>query len=243
MYQTESTEPGRTEKLSILMAVYNEQYFVEQTIDKVLAAPLPSGMERELIIVDDCSTDGTPAILERIAREHPETISLYTHETNRGKGAAIRTTIQYATGDICIIQDADLEYDPKDYPVLLDTIQRDRSIQVVFGSRFLGNIEGMRLGNYLANRFLSWATNVLYRSDITDLCTGFKLYKTELIRDIPLVRDGFDLEHELTAKLLKKGFRIIEVPIDYKGRDIAAGKKVRWTDFFIDMYTLLRFRL
>lgn len=226
--------------LSIVIPAFNESNTIATVLEKVSAVFVDRDITKEIVIVDDGSTDGTREFLNGLTE--PE-ISIILHPENRGKGAAVRTAIDHAKGEYLLIQDADLEYDPKDYPVLLDTIQRDRSIQVVFGSRFLGNIEGMRLGNYLANRFLSWATNVLYRSDITDLCTGFKLYKTELIRDIPLVRDGFDLEHELTAKLLKKGFRIIEVPIDYKGRDIAAGKKVRWTDFFIDMYTLLRFRL
>lgn len=226
--------------LSIVIPAFNESNTIATVLEKVSAVFVDRDISKEIVIVDDGSTDGTREFLNGLTE--PE-ISIIFHPENRGKGAAVRTAIDHAKGEYLLIQDADLEYDPKDYPVLLDTIQRDRSIQVVFGSRFLGNIEGMRLGNYLANRFLSWATNVLYRSDITDLCTGFKLYKTELIRDIPLVRDGFDLEHELTAKLLKKGFRIIEVPIDYKGRDIAAGKKVRWTDFFIDMYTLLRFRL
>ncbi len=226
--------------LSIVIPAFNESNTIATVLEKVSAVFVDRDISKEIVIVDDGSTDGTREFLNGLTE--PE-ISIILHPENRGKGAAVRTAIDHAKGEYLLIQDADLEYDPKDYPVLLDTIQRDRSIQVVFGSRFLGNIEGMRLGNYLANRFLSWATNVLYRSDITDLCTGFKLYKTELIRDIPLVRDGFDLEHELTAKLLKKGFRIIEVPIDYKGRDIAAGKKVRWTDFFIDMYTLLRFRL
>ena len=226
--------------LSIVIPTFNESNTIATVLEKVSAVFADRDISKEIVIVDDGSTDGTREFLNGLTE--PE-ISIILHPENRGKGAAVRTAIDDAKGEYRLIQDADLEYDPKDYPVLLDPIQRDRSIQVVFGSRFLGNIEGMRLGNYLANRFLSWATNVLYRSDITDLCTGFKLYKTELIRDIPLVRDGFDLEHELTAKLLKKGFRIIEVPIDYKGRDIAAGKKVRWTDFFIDMYTLLRFRL
>ena len=226
--------------LSIVIPAFNESNTIATVLEKVSAVLEDREISKEIVIVDDGSTDGTREFLKGLT--DPE-ISIVLHPENRGKGAAVRTAIEHAKGEYLLIQDADLEYDPKDYPVLLDPIQRDRSIQVVFGSRFLGNIEGMRLGNYLANRFLSWATNVLYRSDITDLCTGFKLYKTELIRDIPLVRDGFDLEHELTAKLLKKGFRIIEVPIDYKGRDVAAGKKVRWTDFFIDMYILLRFRL
>ncbi len=226
--------------LSIVIPAFNESNTIATVLEKVSAVFVDREISKEIVIVDDGSTDGTREFLKGLT--DPE-INIVLHPENRGKGAAVRTAIEHAKGEYFLIQDADLEYDPKDYPVLLDPIQRDRSIQVLFGSRFLGNIEGMRFGNYLANRFLSWATNVLYRSDITDLCTGFKLYKTELIRDIPLVRDGFDLEHELTAKLLKKGFRIIEVPIDYKGRDVAAGKKVRWTDFFIDMYTLLRFRL
>ena len=226
MHQTESTEPGRTEKLSILMAVYNEQYFVEQTIDKVLAAPLLSGMERELIIVDDCSTDGTPAILERIAREHPETISLYTHETNRGKGAAIRTTIQYATGDICIIQDADLEYDPGEYQKLIQPIL-DGDADVVFGSRFLPSDRRRVLyfWHTLVNRFLTTLSNAFTDLHLTDMETGYKATKTSILKSIPIRSNRFDLEPELTAKFAKRGCRIYEVPISYRGRSYEEGKK------------------
>ena len=243
MHQTESTEPGRTEKLSILMAVYNEQYFVEQTIDKVLGAPLPSGMERELIIVDDCSTDGTPAILERIAREHPETISLYTHETNRGKGAAIRTTIQYATGDICIIQDADLEYDPGEYQKLIQPIL-DGDADVVFGSRFLPSDRRRVLyfWHTLVNRFLTTLSNAFTDLHLTDMETGYKATKTSILKSIPIRSNRFDLEPELTAKFAKRGCRIYEVPISYRGRSYEEGKKITWRDGLRAVWKIVYYR-
>lgn len=230
----------RKHLLSIMIPVYNEANTLGAVIDRVRAVPVQEGIDKEIIVVDDGSTDGTVAILDNID-DHG--IRVVRHSQNRGKGAAVRTALAHATGDWVLIQDADLEYAPEDYPELIAPFLRDPSIVAVFGSRFLGRIEGMKLPNFIANKLLTWCTNLLFLSRITDLCTGYKLYRTETVRKIPLVRDGFDLEHELTAKLLKRGCRIVDVPITYKGRDVSAGKKVRWTDFFINIKTLLKYRL
>ena len=225
--------------LSIMIPVYNEADTIGAVIDRVKAVPVQEGVRKEIIVVDDGSTDGTAAILRNL---DDAGIRVVRHRQNRGKGAAVRTALDHATGDWALIQDADLEYAPEDVPELIAPLLRDPSIGAVFGSRFLGRIEGMKLPNLIANKLLTWFTNLLFRSRITDLCTGYKLYRTDTLRQIPLVRDGFDLEHELTAKLLKKGCRIVDVPITYTGRDVSAGKKVRWTDFFINIKTLLKYR-
>ncbi len=230
---------SRRHLLSIMIPVYNEENTLEAVIERVRAVPVQEGVDREIIVVDDGSTDGTGAILENL---NHHVIRVVRHLRNMGKGAAVRTALTHATGDWVLIQDADLEYAPEDYPELIAPFLRDPSIVAVFGSRFLGRIEGMKLPNFIANKLLTWFTNVLFHSRITDLCTGYKLYRTEVVREIPLVRDGFDLEHELTAKLLKRECRIVDVPIKYTGRDVSAGKKVRWTDFFINIKTLLKYR-
>jgi len=221
--------------LSVVIPVYNEMGTLREVLDRVKSSPVP----KEIIIVDDGSTDGSKEFLDKL--DDPE-IKVIHHPHNRGKGAAIRTALNYVRGDYVLIQDADLEYDPEEYPKLLAPIFQGRSIVAVFGSRFLGRIENMKLRHYVANKFLTFITNLLFGSNITDLCTGFKLYKTSVIRGMSLERRGFDLEHELTAKLLKKRYVIAEVPITYRGRDVRSGKKVRWKDFFLDLYTLLRYR-
>lgn len=236
---TDSDTAPRTYLLSIMIPVYNEANTLGAVIDRVRAVRVQEGVDREIIVVDDGSTDRTEAILKEL---DDDGITVVRHPNNRGKGAAVRTALAHAAGDWALIQDADLEYAPEDYPELIAPFLRDPSIVAVFGSRFLGRIEGMMLPNYIANRLLTWFTNLLFLSRITDLCTGYKLYRTETVREIPLVRDGFDLEHELTAKLLKRGCRIVDVPITYTGRDVSAGKKVRWTDFFINIKTLLKYR-
>ncbi|MDE3257822.1 MAG: glycosyltransferase family 2 protein [Gemmatimonadota bacterium] len=229
----------RKNLLSIMIPVYNEANTLGAVIDRVRAVPVQEGVHKEIIVVDDGSTDGTEAILRKLKDDG---IRVVRHPQNRGKGAAVRTALDHAAGEWALIQDADLEYAPEDYPELIAPFLRDPAIVAVFGSRFLGNIEGMKLPNFIANKLLTWFTNLLFHSRITDLCTGYKLYRTETVREIPLVRDGFDLEHELTAKLLKKGCNIVDVPITYTGRDVSAGKKVRWTDFFINIKTLLKYR-
>ena len=234
-----SKPSSREYLLSVMIPVYNEANTLADVIDRVRAVAVQEGVRKEIIVVDDGSTDGTGSILRDM---DDDDIRVVRHPRNRGKGAAVRTALEHATGEWALIQDADLEYAPEDYPELIAPFLRDPSIAVVFGSRFLGRIEGMMLPNFIANKLLTWFTNLLFRSRITDLCTGYKLYRTGVVRGIPLVRDGFDLEHELTAKLLKRGCRIVDVPITYRGRDASAGKKVRWTDFFINVKTLLKYR-
>ena len=235
-----SRPSSREYLLSIMIPVYNEANTLAAVIDRVRAVPVQEGVHKEIIVVDDGSTDGTGTILTALDGDD---IRVVRHPQNRGKGAAVRTALEHVTGDWAVIQDADLEYAPEDYPELIAPFLRDPAIGAVFGSRFLGRIEGMKLPNFVANKLLTWFTNLLFFSRITDLCTGYKLYRTDVVRGVPLVRDGFDLEHELTAKLLKKGCRIVDVPITYTGRDVSAGKKVRWTDFFLNIRTLLKYRL
>ena len=234
-----SNRASREHLLSVMIPVYNEASTLGAVIDRVRAVPVQEGVRKEIVVVDDGSTDGTGTICEDLKARG---IRVARHPENRGKGAAVRTALEHITGDWALIQDADLEYAPEDYPDLIAPFLRDPSIDVVFGSRFQGRIEGMKLPNFIANKLLTWFTNLLFNSRISDLCTGYKLYRTDVVRGIPLVRDGFDLEHELTAKLLKRGCRIVDVPITYQGRDARAGKKVRWTDFFINVKTLLKTR-
>lgn len=221
--------------LSIIIPVYNELDTIQLVLDKVKG----TAIRKQVLAVDDCSTDGTREYLQTL--QDPE-IEVLFHERNQGKGGAIRTALGHVRGDYVLIQDADLEYDPADYPVLMAPVLRDPGVAVVFGSRFKGSIEGMRWPNYLANRLLTCFTNLLYGAGISDLCTGYKLYRAAVVRGIPLERGHFDLEHELTAKLLRQNLSIVEVPISYHGRDTKSGKKVRWTDFFSNVQTLIRYR-
>lgn len=231
-------ESGAPVLLSIIIPVYNERRTIEEVLRKVKAAPVT----KQIIVVDDCSTDGSREYLRQLQQADPEVEVLF-HTRNQGKGGAIRTALPAVRGEYVLIQDADLEYDPVEYPGLVSPVLQDRSVSVVFGSRFKGRIENMYWANYLANRTLTAATNLLFGAGITDLCTGYKLYRSSLIQEVPLEQEGFDLEHELTAKLLRRHVPIVEVPIGYRGRDVKSGKKVRWTDFFSNLYTLLRYRL
>ncbi len=243
MHQKEETSSAPAGKLSILIPVYNEQYFVEQIIDKVLKAPLPPGIDRELVIVDDCSTDDTPAILTRIAGEHPDIIRFHVHTANQGKGAAVRTSIQHATGDICIIQDADLEYDPLDYPKLIQPIL-DGDADVVFGSRFLPSDRRRVLyfWHTLMNRLLTIFSNLFTDLNLTDMETGYKATRTIILQSIPIRSNRFDLEPELTAKFAKRGCRIYEVPISYRARSYEEGKKITWRDGLRAIWTIVYYR-
>jgi glycosyltransferase involved in cell wall biosynthesis len=227
--------PVRELLLSVIIPVYNERETIRVIIDKVKA----SGIRQQILVVDDCSTDGTREYLGSL---RDPALTVLFHEHNQGKGGAIRTALSHVQGDYVLIQDADLEYDPADYPALVAPVLRDPAVAVVFGSRFKGRIQGMRRRNRLANRLLTGFTNVLFGSGISDLCTGYKLYRAEVIRGIPLERGHFDLEHELTAKLLRQNVPIVEVPISYCGRDAKSGKKVRWVDFFSNVQTLIRYR-
>ena len=224
-------------ELSIVMPVYNEEDTVEEIVERVLAEE----HQKQLIIVDDGSTDGTPEILRRLAEQHPGAIRLVIRTENRGKGAAVRTGLKRVTGDVVIIQDADLEYDPADYEVLLDPIEEGIA-DVVYGSRFLGVHRVLLFWHYLGNRFLTFLTNVLYNVNLTDMETCYKAIRTSLLKEITLRSNRFDIEPEITAKVLKRGARLYEVPIKYAGRTYGEGKKIGWRDGLQAIWTLLKYR-
>ena len=217
-------------KLSILVPVYNERAVVERSLSLVLAAPLPEEMDRELIIVDDCSTDGTLAILERISAADNR-IRLVRHPVNRGKGAAVRTAIQHATGDFCLVQDADLEYDPSEYPRLLKPLL-DGHADAVFGSRYLRGEQTRVLPFWhsMINKFLTLVSNMFCNLNVTDMETCYKVFRTDLLKSIPVRSDRFGFEPEITMKSAKRKLRIYEVPISYHGRTYEEGKKIGWKD-------------
>lgn len=217
-------------KLSILIPVYNERAVVEKSLSLVLAAPLPEGLERELVIVDDCSKDGTSEILQRYAAQHPE-VKLYRHEVNQGKGAAVRFAIEKATGDFCLIQDADLEYDPSEYPVLMAPLLSGRA-DAVFGSRYLAGEQRRVLPFWhsMINLFLTLTSNMFSNLHLTDMETCYKVFRTDLLKSIPVRSDRFGFEPEITMKCAKRKLRIYEVPISYHGRTYEEGKKIGWKD-------------
>src|ERR1022692_3964201 len=217
-------------KLSILMPVYNERTVVERCISLVLTAPLPENMERELVIVDDCSTDGTFAILERLAAAFPQ-IRLYRHPNNRGKGSAVRTAIERATGDFSLIQDADLEYDPSEYPRLLRPLL-DGHADAVFGSRYLAGEQTRVLPFWhsMINKSLTLFSNMFCNLNITDMETCYKVFRTDLLKSIPIRSNRFGFEPEITMKVSKRKLRVYEVPISYHGRTYEEGKKIGWKD-------------
>lgn len=224
--------------LSIVIPVYNERATVATILERVEA----SGMADEIIVIDDASSDGTREVLAEIARTHPK-LKLLLHESNRGKGAALRTGIRAATSELILVQDADLEYDPRDYAALLQPIQ-DGSADVVFGSRFLGGPRRTTMfWHMVANQLLTLTTNILYNSILTDMETGYKLFKREVIQAIPLHSNRFDIEPEITAKLLKRKVRIFEVPITFNPREYSEGKKIRMRDAFAAIWALLRYRI
>ena len=217
-------------KLSILVPVFNERAVVERSLAQVLAAPLPEDMDRELIIVDDCSTDGTSAILDRIAA-NDDRIQLVRHPVNKGKGAAVRTAIQHATGDFTLVQDADLEYDPSEYPRLLKPLLAGHA-DAVFGSRYLRGEQTRVLPFWhsMINKFLTIVSNMFCNLNVTDMETCYKVFKTDLLKSIPIRSDRFGFEPEITMKSAKRKLRIYEVPISYHGRTYEEGKKIGWKD-------------
>jgi glycosyltransferase involved in cell wall biosynthesis len=221
-------------KLSILVPIYNERATVLEIVRRVQAAPF----EKEIIAVDDGSTDGTRELLPEVEKEG--VIVLY-HERNQGKGAAIQTALQRATGDIIVIQDADLEYDPRDYAHLVQPIVEGRA-KVVYGSRFLGPRMAMFFWHMIANKMLTLMTNILYDAILSDMETGYKAFRADVIKGIPLRAHRFDFEPEVTAKVLKRGNRIFEVPISYFGREYSEGKKIGMKDGFVAIWTLFKYR-
>lgn len=218
-------------KLSILVPVYNERYLVRECLRRVLAAPLPKNLEREIIVVDDGSTDGTSEVLKEIAAANSDTVTLHEHKRNQGKGAALRTAINAATGDFLLIQDADLEYNPSDYPALLGPLL-DGEADAVFGTRFQGGPKKrvMLFWHAVANKALTFMCNMFTDLDLTDLWTCYKVFRAPFVKGLPIRCDGFCVDVEITAKLAKQRCRIYEVPISYAGRTYDEGKKIGFFD-------------
>lgn len=226
-------------KLSIVIPVYNEAATIRQIVDLVRSVDV--GMEKELLLVDDCSRDGTREVLQEMSRALPEVKMLF-HEINRGKGAALRTGFAAATGDIVLIQDADLEYDPREYTRLLAPIL-DGHADVVYGSRFLGGgaHRVVFYWHYLGNKLLTTLSNMTTNLNLTDMEVCYKVFKREIIQEIPLQEDRFGFEVEITAKIARRKLKIYEVPISYYGRDYAEGKKIGWRDGFSALRCIVRY--
>jgi len=227
-------------RVSIIIPVYNEFRTFEQVLERVQAAPLPDGCEKEIVVVDDGSTDGTSQIFGERARRGM--VVGCRREVNAGKGTALRAGFALAAGDIILIQDGDLEYDPNDYARLVEPIVRGEA-DVVYGSRFRGLAKGMTLRHRLANRLLTAAANLLFDAEITDEATAYKAFRTSLLREIRLECRRFEFCPEVTAKLRRLGHRIHEVPISYNARGIADGKKIRFSDGIEAVWTLVKYRL
>jgi glycosyltransferase involved in cell wall biosynthesis len=221
--------------LSVVMPVYNERQTIDTIIRRVLAVPL----RLQLIVVDDGSTDGTRDTLKVLASELGFTLIL--QPSNAGKGAALRRGFEEVKGDIVVIQDADLEYSPEEFPALIELICQGRA-DVVYGSRFLGRHRVFLFSHYLGNRLLTLLTNILYNTMLTDMETCYKVMRLEVLRSMSLRSNGFGIEPELTAKIFKRGYRVYEVPITYDGRGYDEGKKIGWRDGIVALWVLLRYR-
>ena len=222
--------------LSVIVPVYNERNTVAEVIRRIRAVDIP--LTVDVIVVNDGSSDGTDKVLAAI---EDSTVKVMNHSVNQGKGAAIRTGLAEVRGDLVLIQDADLEYDPDDWPKLLEPILKGKA-RVVYGSRFTGERMNMLPSHWIGNRVLSLVTNVLYSSTLSDMETCYKLFDRKVISGITIKSDRFDFEPEITAKVLRKGYRIYEVPISYAGREIAEGKKITWRDGIGALKALFKFR-
>ncbi len=237
-----SNASNKERLLSILMPVYNERAYLRPIVEKVLAAPLPHGMRRELVMVDDCSNDGTGELVDQIAAAHPDLIRAFHQQPNQGKGAAIRRAIQEMRGQYAIIQDADLEYDPNEYPIVLQPLVEGRA-DVVYGSRFAPS-RMRRVLNYrhsLGNKFLTTLSNWFTQLNLTDMETCYKAFSGDVLKTIPLRSNRFGMEPEITAKIAKRRCVVYEVPISYYGRTYAEGKKIGWKDGVSAVYTILKY--
>ena len=221
--------------LSVVMPVYNEIQTAEEMIRRVLAVPIRT----QLIVVDDCSTDGTRDLLTRLQRDLGFTLLLQPR--NQGKGGALRRGFEAVQGDLVVIQDADLEYSPEEFPQLIELICQGRA-DVVYGSRFLGRHRVFLFTHYAGNRLLTLITNVLYNTMLSDMETCYKVMRAEVLRSMRLESDGFGIEPEMTAKIFKRGYRVYEVPITYDGRGYEEGKKITWRDGVVALWVLLKYR-
>lgn len=224
-------------KISILMPVYNERKTILEVLDLVKSV----GIDKEIIIVDDCSADGTRESLKERFGGGLDGIKVFYHEKNRGKGSAIRTALSHAAGDYVIVQDADMEYSPHDI-VKLAALAEKNGLDAVYGSRFLETWRSTSVFHYLVNGFLTALTNVLFGASLTDMETCYKMVRTDVIRGLDIKAERFEFEPEITAKLLKKGIDIREVPVSYRGRGYSQGKKITWKDGIEAVLTLLRCR-
>ncbi len=226
-------------KLSIIIPVYNEERYAAETMRRAFGAPLPAAFSREVIVVDDGSRDKTVAILQTLQQEFP--FRLVTHPQNQGKGVAVRTGIAETTGDLVLIQDADLEYDPCEYAVLLSGLQA--GVDAVYGARGIGQYPAYGYHYLLGAKCLTWATNILFGSRLSDLYTGYKLFRADALKNLLLTSTGFEFEAEITCELLKRGKKITEVPLArYKPRSKAEGKHIGWRDAFKGVWTILHCR-
>ena len=234
-------------KLSIIVPVFNERETIRAILDQVRRVDLTvetyqgvQTLEKEIIVIDDGSDDGTRAILAE--EEKMGNLVVLLHTGNRGKGAAVRTGVERSSGDVIVVQDADLEYDPRDYPSLLRPILEER-VKVVYGSRFLGPRKAMLFWHMLGNKLLTLVTNVLYNAILSDMETCYKVLEGELARSLNLKSEGWGIDPEITAKVLKRGHRIFEVPISYYGREYHEGKKITWRDGLTVLWSLLKYRV
>ena len=222
--------------LSVLVPVFNEEATLRQVLDRIRAVELPLALE--IVVVNDASSDGTSRVLAEL--DDPR-IKVFTHPQNQGKGAALRTGLTEVTGDIVLVQDADLEYDPNDWPSLLAPIMEGKT-SVVYGSRFSGDNDNMSRLHWIGNKFLTVTTTVLYATKLTDMETCYKCFDRRVLEPIHVVSNRFDFEPEITAKVLRQGYRIYEVPISYQGREADEGKKITWRDGFAALKALVKFR-
>ena len=222
--------------LSVIVPVFNERVTIAEILRRIRAAQVP--LELEVVVVDDGSSDGTGKVLQAL---QDSTVRVVSHAGNQGKGAAVRTGLAMVRGDVVLVQDADLEYDPDDWSKLLDPLLKGKA-QVVYGSRFTGERKNMLPSHWMGNRFLTLVTNVLYRSTLSDMETCYKLFDRRVLEGITIESDRFEFEPEITAKVLRRGYRIYEVPISYAGRELDEGKKIGWRDGIGALVTLVRYR-
>ncbi len=222
--------------LSVIVPVFNERVTIAEILRRIRAAQVP--LDLDVFVVDDGSSDGTGKVLQAL---QDSTVRVVSHAGNQGKGAAVRTGLAMVRGDVVLVQDADLEYDPDDWSKLLDPLLKGKA-QVVYGSRFTGERKNMLPSHWMGNRFLTLVTNVLYRSTLSDMETCYKLFDRRVLEGITIESDRFEFEPEITAKVLRRGYRIYEVPISYAGRELDEGKKIGWRDGIGALVTLVRYR-